>query len=49
MRRPDREEVAVVIAPVFIAEAAVVVALFLGASIVVNGHTLWGAIIEIMQ
>jgi len=40
MRKPDREELGIVF-PVFAAEAVVVVALFLGASIIVQGHVLF--------
>lgn len=49
MRKPDNREIIVVAAPIFAAQAVVGVALFLGAAIVVQGHTLWGAIIGFAQ
>lgn len=45
MRDPDRSELLAVAAPVFIAQAVVGVALFLGATIMVRGHTLWAVVI----
>lgn len=38
-------EIVAVAAPIFIAEAVVAVALFLGVAITVQGHTLWGWIV----
>jgi hypothetical protein len=49
MRKPDRKEVAIVIAPVFIAEAVVIVALFVGASVVIRGHVLWAFILGMIE
>jgi hypothetical protein len=45
MHKPDRREIAAVAVPIFAAEAAVAVALFLGAAITVQGHTLWAIVI----
>lgn len=45
MRKPDPRDLIAVGVPVFMAEAVVVVALFVGASVIVNGHTLWGVVI----
>lgn len=47
MRRPNPKEIAVAAAPVFIAEAVVAVVMFLGATIIINGHTLWGALVGV--
>lgn len=45
MRKPEAGEVLAVAAPVFVAEAVVVVVMFMGAAITVNGHTIWSAIL----
>lgn len=45
MHKPDRAEITAVAVPVFAAEAAVIVALFLGAAITVQGHSLWAVVI----
>lgn len=47
MRKPDPVEVAAAAVPVFIAEAVVAVVMFLGATIIINGHTLWGALVGV--
>jgi hypothetical protein len=44
MRKPDPVEIVAVAAPIFIAEAVVVVVLFLGIAVTVQGHTIWGVI-----
>lgn len=49
MRKPEPIELIAVATPVFLAQAVVGVALFLGAAILVQGHTLWGAIIGLAQ
>lgn len=45
MRKPDRREIIITAAPIFAAEAVVVVALFLGAVVTINGHALWTVIV----
>jgi hypothetical protein len=38
-------EIAAVAVPTFIAEVVVVVSLFLGATVIINGRTLWAVIV----
>lgn len=45
MRNPDPREIAAVAVPIFIAEAVVAVALFLGTAVTVQGHVLWTLIV----
>jgi len=45
MRKPERREIVAVAAPIFAAEAVVVVVMFLGATVIINGHTLWAAVL----
>ena len=49
MHKPAPRELAVIAAPIFLAEAAVVAALFLGAVIVVQGRTLWAVVLGWVQ
>lgn len=44
MKHPARE-IAAVAVPIFIAEAVVAIALFLGAAITIEGHVLWVMIV----
>jgi hypothetical protein len=41
MRKPKPREIATIAMPIFIAEAVVAVALFMGVAITVEGHALW--------
>jgi hypothetical protein len=45
MKRPENREIIVIATPIFAAQAVVGVALFLGAAVLVQGHTLWAVII----
>lgn len=45
MNKPDRREIMITAVPIFAAEAVVVVALFMGAVITINGHALWAYLV----
>lgn len=49
MKRPEPVELIAVATPVFIAQAVVGVVLILGATILVQGHTLWAVVIGWVQ
>lgn len=43
--KPEPVELIAAATPVFIAQAVVGVVMFLGAAVMINGHTLWATII----
>jgi hypothetical protein len=45
MRKPESVEIIAIVTPIFAAQAVVGIALFLGAAVLVQGHTLWAVII----